>query len=71
MIPIQKGYEEGIKQNASEKEILKTLKRNDFLVNEDYKHLKRLKLYPKPEDVTIKFDDEIDDELKEIMKKLE
>lgn len=71
LIPIQKGYEEGIKQNASEKEILKTLKRNDFLVNEDYKHLKRLKLYPKPEDVTIKFDDEIDDELKEIMKKLE
>lgn len=61
LIPIKKAYAEGVKQGASEKEIIRTMRRNDFLVNEDVKQLKLLNLFPKPNDVVELLEDiEID-----------
>ena len=51
LIPIKKAYAEGVKQGASEKEIIRTLRRNEFLVNEDVKQLKLLDLFPKYDDI--------------------
>lgn len=56
LIPIQSGYVQGIKEGVSEKEIIRTLRRHDILVNEDVKQLKRLGLFPKPEDEVIELD---------------
>lgn len=59
LIPIQHAYAEGIKQGVAEKEIIRTMKRNNFLVSEDVKQLKQLNLFPKPEDKIIELDDEL------------
>ena len=60
LIPIKKAYARGLNENVKEKDILKTMKRHDFIVNEDYKQLKKLNLYPKPEDVTLEMDEDFE-----------
>lgn len=67
LVPIQLAYVEGLKQGASEKEIIRTLRRNDFLVNEDVKQLKKLDLFPKPGDKVIEMDDDFEINLEDII----
>lgn len=64
--PIEKAYAEGIKEGVNEKNIIKTMKRHKFLVDDDVKYLKRLDLFPKPEDVTIDLEEDLDMDLDEI-----
>lgn len=66
LIPIQKAYAHGVKEGATEKEIIRTLRRNDFLVNEDVKQLKLLDLFPKVEDNVIELDDDLKIDLDDI-----
>lgn len=66
LVPIQMGYAKGVKEGASEKEIIRTLRRNDFLVNEDVKQLKLLDLFPKPEDKVIELDEDLKIDLDDI-----
>lgn len=63
LVPIQKGYADGVKQGVSEKDIIRTLRRNKFLVNEDVKQLKQLDLFPKPTDKVIELDEDLDIDL--------
>ena len=63
LVPIQRAYAEGVKKGASEKEIIRTLRRNDFLVNEDVKQLKLLDLFPKPGDKVIEMDENFEIDL--------
>lgn len=67
--PIKKAYGIGIKEGIPEKFIIKAMKKSDFLVNDDVKYLKRLNLFPKPEDVVIDFDDELEIDFDEILNK--
>ena len=60
LIPIQKAYAQGVKEGATEKEIIRTLRRNDFLVNEDVKQLKLLDLFPKHENEVIELDEDFE-----------
>ena len=60
LIPIKKGYALGIKSGVCEKDIIRTLKRNEFMINEDVKYLKQLNLFPTPEDAVMQFDEEIE-----------
>ena len=60
------GYAKGVKEGATEKEIIRTLRRNDFLVNEDVKQLKLLDLFPKPEDKVIELDEDLKIDLDDI-----
>lgn len=66
LIPIEKAYAEGIKEGVNEKNIIKAMKRHKFLVDDDVKYLKQLDLFPKPEDVTIDLEDDLDMNLDEI-----
>lgn len=65
--PIEKAYAEGIKEGVNEKNIIKAMKRHKFLVDDDVKYLKRLDLFPKPEDVVIDLEDDLDMNFDEIM----
>ena len=65
LISVQMAYAEGVKQGASEKEIIRTLRRNDFLVNEDVKQLKLFDLFPKPGDKVIEINENFEIDLKE------
>ena len=56
LIPIKAAYSKGIKEGISEKIIIKTMKKAEFIVADDIPHLKRLKLFPKPEDVVVEMD---------------
>ena len=58
LTPIKLGYAKGIREGVSEKEIIRTLKRHDYLVNEDVKQLKLLNLFPKPDDNIIELDED-------------
>jgi len=60
LIPIRKAYAEGVKQGVDEKQIIRTMRRNEFLVNDDVKQLKQLGLFPKPEDEIIELDEELE-----------
>lgn len=60
LVPIRMGYAKGVKEGVGEKEIIRTMKRNEFLVNDDVKHLKRLGLFPKPGDEVIELDEELE-----------
>ncbi|MBE6501269.1 MAG: hypothetical protein E7Z79_02380 [Methanobrevibacter thaueri] len=74
LIPIKMGYAKGVKEGATEKEIIRTLKRHQFLVNDDVKHLKQLNLFPKPGDNVIELDEELELDLNgpiSLMDKLE
>ena len=66
LIPIEKAYAEGIKEGVNEKNIIKAMKRHKFLVDDDVKYLKQLDLFPKPEDVTIDLEEDLDMNLDEI-----
>lgn len=66
LIPIQKAYAQGVKEGVTEKEIIRTLRRNDFLVNEDVKQLKLLDLFPKPEDEVIELDEDLKIDLDDV-----
>ena len=66
LIPIQKAYAQGVKEGATEKEIIRTLRRHDFLVNEDVKQLKLLDLFPKPEDKVIELDEDLKIDLDDV-----
>ena len=57
---IKKAYAIGIKEGIPEKFIIKTMKKSGFLVNDDVKHLKRLDLFPKPEDVVLEMDEDFE-----------
>lgn len=63
LLPIKKVYEDGVKEGVNEKNIVRTLKRNNFLVNDDVKYLKRLDLYPKREDVVLEMDEDFEIDL--------
>ena len=65
--PIKKAYITGIKKGINEKNIIKAMKRHKFLVDDDVKYLKRLNLFPKPEDVVIDLEDDLDMDLDEIL----
>lgn len=67
LIPIEKAYEEGIREGVNEKNIIKAMKRHDFIVNDDVKYLKQLDLFPKPEDVVIDLEEDLDMDLDEMM----
>lgn len=43
------------------------MKRHKFLVDDNVKYLKRLNLFPKPEDVVIDLEDDLDMNLDEIL----
>ena len=57
---IKKAYAIGFNKGISEKFIIKAMKKSNFLVNEDVKHLKRLNLFPKPEDVVLEMDEDFE-----------
>ena len=65
LVPIKKAYEDGIKEGINEKNIIRTLKRNSFLVNDDVKYLKRLDLFPKREDIVLEMDEDFEIDLDE------
>ena len=65
--PIKKACAQGIKEGINEKNIIKAMKRHKFLVDDDVKYLKRLDLFPKPEDVVIDLEDDLDMDLDEIL----
>lgn len=67
LMPIEKAYGDGIKEGVNEKNIIKAMKRHEFLVTDDVKYLKRLDLFPKPEDVVIDLEDDLNMDLDEIM----
>ena len=67
LMPIEKAYEDGIKEGVNEKNIIKAMKRHEFLVDDDVKYLKRLNLFPKPEDVVINLEEDLDMNLDEMM----
>ena len=60
LMPIEKAYEDGIMEGVTEKNIIRTMKRHDFIVDDDVKYLKRLNLFPKPEDIVIELEDNLD-----------
>ena len=67
LMHIKKAYATGIKKGKNEKTIIKVMKRHKFLVDDDVKFLKRLNLFPKPEDVVIDLEDDLDMELDELL----
>lgn len=67
LIPIEKAYEEGIKEGVNEKNIIKAMKRHEFIVNDDVKYLKQLDLFPKPEDVVIDLENDLNLNLDEMI----
>ena len=67
LIPIEKAYEEGIKEGVNEKNIIKAMKRHEFIVNDDVKYLKQLDLFPKPEDVVVDLENDLNLNLDEMI----
>ena len=67
LMPIEKAYEDGIKEGVNEKNIIRTMKRHEFLVDDDVKYLKRLNLFPKPEDIVIDLEEDLDMDFDEMM----
>ena len=68
LTPIKKAYAEGIKNGVNEKKIIKIMKKNHFLVDDDVKYLKQLNLFPKPEDTVVELEEHPDINLNEALK---